>query len=230
MKMMAFNFSDAYREQGFLAWARQQAAGGFLLADCTDVEGCTCYCDAPAAREIEARLPAVLPPVRWLDSGDYHYLSFLLSLREKEPFHLVLLDNHPDDQEPAFGGVISCGSWVREIREKNPMLRDVVSIGPEGEGYRIPEGWIEKRRGERVYISLDKDIMGKAWARTDWSQGEATLQDVQEMLSGLMEGMEVAALDICGELSAAKGATPEDLRINFETNIDLYRFIENHLK
>ena len=225
MKMMAFNFSDAYREQGFLAWARQQAAGGFLLADCTDVEGCTCYCDAPAAREIEARLPAVLPPVRWLDSGDYHYMSHLLALRETEPFHLVLLDHHPDNQEPAFGGVLSCGSWVKAMQEENPLLRGVLSIGPEGCPETLPEGWLEQRRGERVYVSLDKDILAREWARTDWSQGTHTLTQVEEMLTRILEGAEVVAIDICGEISPSKGGTPEDLRINRETNIELYTHI-----
>ena len=225
MKMMAFNFSDAYREQGFLAWARQQAAGGCLLADCTDVEGCTCYCDAPAAREIEARLPAVLPPVRWLDSGDYHYMSHLLALRETEPFHLVLLDHHPDNQEPAFGGVLSCGSWVKAMQEENPLLRGVLSIGPEGCPETLPEGWLEQRRGERVYVSLDKDILAREWARTDWSQGTHTLTQVEEMLTRILEGAEVVAIDICGEISPSKGGTPEDLRINRETNIELYTHI-----
>ena len=42
--------------------------------------------------------------------------------------------------------------------------------------------------------------------------------------------MELAALDICGELSPGKGATPEDLRINRETNVDLYRFITTYLE
>lgn len=229
MKMMAFNFSDAYREQGFLAWARQQAAGGFLLADCTDVEGCTCYCDAPAAREIEARLPAVLPPVRWLDSGDYHYMSHLLALRETEPFHLVLLDHHPDNQEPAFGGVLSCGSWVKAMQEENPLVRSVLTIGPEGCPETLPEGWLEQRRGARVYVSLDKDILGREWARTDWSQGTHTLEQVKQMLTRIMEGTQVAAMDICGEISPSKGGTPEDLRINRETNIELFTHILKHL-
>ena len=75
-----------------------------------------------------------------------------------------------------------------------------------------------------------KDIMDKAFARTDWTQGGHSLEDVERELGQLMECMEVVALDICGELAPSKGATPEDLRINRETNIELYSFINKHLK
>ena len=228
--MMVFNFSSAYREQGFLSWLKQQSTEEPLLLDCEAVEGCTCYCDPAAQKEILSKLPASLPPVRWLDSGDYHYLSYLLSLREKEPFHLVLLDNHPDNQAPSFEGVLSCGSWVKELEEKNPLVRDILTIGPEGCPEEIPAGWIEKRRGERVYVSLDKDILGRDRARTDWTQGTHSLEQVLQMLASLCAQMQAVALDICGELSESKGATPEDLRINLETNIELYTFIQNHLK
>ena len=82
-----------------------------------------------------------------------------------------------------------------------------------------------------MYVSLDKDVMDRAWARTDWSQGNHTLEEVKGWLGMLLDGrMELAALDICGELSPGKGATPEDLRINRETNVDLYRFITTYLE
>ena len=179
-----------------------------------DIEGTVCYCDSEAAREIEARLPEVLPKIRLIDSGDYHYMTYLLAMREKEPFSLLLLDNHPDNQEPEFWGVLSCGGWVKTLRENCPFLESVLTIGPELREY--PEGWA---RGRRVYISLDKDIMSKEYARTDWSQGEFTLNDVEHVLRAV-EG-EIAAIDICGEISVAKGATGEDLRINKLTNIKL---------
>jgi arginase family enzyme len=125
--------------------------------------------------------------------------------------------------------VLSCGSWVKEMQEGNPQLRDVLSIGPPEGEKGIPEGWLEERRGERVYVSLDKDVMDKAYARTDWSQGTYSLEQVKQMLERIFQEMEVVAVDICGELAPSKGATPEDLRINKETNIELYRFITHYL-
>ena len=223
------DFSGMLEAEDFLPWLQAQEAS-VTYRNWREMEGTNCYCDAAAREQILSGLPAVLPRLRWIDSGDYHYLSHLLALREKEPFHLVLLDHHPDNQEPAFGGVLSCGSWVKEMQEENGLLRSVLSIGPEGCGEEIPAGWLEERRGERVYVSLDKDIMGREWARTDWSQGSHTLEQVKGILGQLLEGpVQVAAVDICGGLSPEKGATPEDLRINRETNRELYHFINAYL-
>jgi hypothetical protein len=224
MNSLVFHFSDAYREEGFLSWLQEAQ-----VLDFTGLEGCCCYCDTEARKTLEEAFPQPLPCLRWLDSGDYHYLSHLLALREKEPFHLVLLDNHPDNQDAAFEGVLSCGSWVKDMQEQNALLRDVLTIGPPGCGNEVPQEWLEKRRGERVYVSLDKDIMDKAYARTDWTQGGHTLEDVKKELGRLAQSMEIAAVDICGELAPSKGATPEDLRINMETNIELYQFIITNL-
>ena len=226
--VLVTNFSGVYEAQGFLPWLRENGAD-VCVVEAEEVEGTSCYCDAEAGEAIEALLPVELPFLRWLDSGDYHYMSHLLALREKEPFHLVLLDHHPDNQDPVFGGVLSCGSWVKAMQEENPLLRSVLTVGPEGCPQDIPAGWLEERRGERLYVSLDKDIMGREWARTDWTQGTHALEQVKNMLERLLEE-NVVALDICGELQQSKGASPEDLRINNETNIDLYRFITAYLK
>lgn len=229
MSVLVTDFSGTYREQGFLSWLQEMAGEGLFYKDFTRLDGTCCYCDAQ--KEIDADLPAKLPQLRFIDSGDYHYMSHLLALRETEPFHLLLLDHHPDNQEPAFGGVLSCGSWVRAMQEGNPLCRSVLAIGPEGCPQDIPEGWLERRRGERVYVSLDKDILDRPWARTDWTQGCHTLQQAKDILGRVLEGpVQLAALDICGELSLSKGATPEDMRINKETNTELYKFITNHLK
>lgn len=225
MNSLVFHLSGAYREEGFLSWLQEAQ-----VLDFTGLEGCCCYCDPDARNKLEEAFPRPLPRLRWLDSGDYHYLSHLLALRETAPFHLVLLDNHPDNQDAAFEGVLSCGSWVKEMQARNPLLRDVVTIGPPGCDNEIPAAWLEGRRGERVYVSLDKDIMDRAFARTNWTQGGHTLEDVKQELGRLAEVMEIAAVDICGELAPSKGAGPEDLRINMETNTELYRFITNLLK
>ena len=225
MKSLVFHFSGAYREED-LFFQLQDAQ----ILDFTGLEGSCCYCDAQARKTLERAFPRPLPRLRWLDSGDYHYLSHLLALEETEPFHLVLLDNHPDNQDAAFEGVLSCGSWVKEMKEQNPLLKDVLTIGPPGCENEVPEAWLEGRRGERVYVSLDKDIMGRAYARTDWTQGGHTLEDVKRELDRLAGAMQIVAVDICGELAPSKGATPEDLRINKETNIELYHFITNLLK
>lgn len=215
------DFSGVYAAQGFLQWLQEKGAGAQVL-DFKELDGTSCYCDAGAKGEILQALPGQLPLLRWIDSGDYHYMTHLLALKETEPFHLLLLDNHPDNQEPAFGGVLSCGSWVKAMREENANLKDVLWIGPENAEF---QDWIEERRGERLYISLDKDVMSKDWARTDWTQGEYSLDQIKKILRLALEKMDVVAIDICGEIPESKGATPEDNRINFGTNTKLYNLI-----
>jgi hypothetical protein len=218
------DFSGSLEAEGFLSWIQAQGAA-VTCKDWRNLEGTNCYCDDAAKAAITAGLPGGLPALRWIDTGDYHYMSHLLALRETEPFHLVLLDHHPDNQEPAFGGVLSCGSWVKALQEENPLVKDVVSIGPDGCPSALPEGWAAARRGERVYVSLDKDILDRAYARTDWSQGDHTLAQVCGIISALIGPMKLAAIDICGGITPEKGGTPEDLRINKETDIALYQFL-----
>ena len=222
--VLVTDFSGMAEAEAFLPWLESQRVP-LVVKDWREMEGTSCYCDPDAQAAVLADLPAPLPRLRWIDSGDYHYMSQLLASRETEPFHLVLLDHHPDDQEPAFGGVLSCGSWVKVLREGNPLVRDILSVGPENCPSGIPEGWLEARRGERVYLSLDKDIMDRPWARTDWSQGTHTLEQVKGILGAVLEVMEPVAVDICGGLTPEKGGTPEDLRINLETDIALFEFL-----
>ena len=236
-RVLLADFSQVCADEGFVDFLEREALP-FDRVSLRDIEGTACYCDEAAAAEITLRIgeafpedrPEQWPMLRWIDSGDYHYMSYLLSLREKQPFHLLLLDNHPDDQEPAFGGILSCGSWVKVLREEHPLVRDILTIGPEGCPREIPEGWLEERSGERIYVSLDKDVMDRRWARTDWSQGSHTLEEVKQMLRKVFESrMDVVAVDVCGALTASKGASAEDFEVNLETDIELQLFINNYL-
>ena len=232
------DFTGVYEEEGFLPELRSRDVP-FRLVRLDDVEGTNCYCDPEAEAEILRRMAPVAEQVRWIDSGDYHYVSKILAGLETEPFTLVLLDNHPDDQAPAFGGVLSCGSWVREMKERNPMLEAVWTLGPD---HRIRGGQVDREledgigdlleelKGRRVYLSVDKDVLDRAHARTDWSQGTYSLEQLKGWLGRILDEADVVAVDLCGELSPGKGATPEDLRVNCETNIELQEFILEHLK
>lgn len=228
--VLVLDFSGTAESEGFLPWLKEEGAS-VEYRDWKGMEGVTCYCDPESEEKIQGALPEELPPVRWIDSGDYHYLSYVLAQREKEPFYLVLLDHHPDNQEPAFGGVLSCGGWVKTLEESCPLLEGVLTIGPEGCPEDIPEGWLSSHAGKRVYVSLDRDMMDREWARTDWSQGTHSLEKVLSILERLMEGpVQVVAIDVCGALSEEKGAQAEDSRINGETAQKLYTFIKKHFK
>ena len=225
-ELLVADFSGVYEAEGFLPYL-QGLGLPVKHVQLADIEGTMCYCDAEAEAEIRRRLaPGADAGIRWIDSGDYHYVSKILAEFQQEPFVLVLVDNHPDDQEPAFGGVLSCGSWVKELKESQPLMKDVWTLGPDhrmrsASTDRELEGDIddllEALEGQRVYLSIDKDVLRPEESRTDWSQGTYSLETLAGWLRKLMR-MDVVAIDLCGELAPAKGATPEDLRINGRTN------------
>ena len=234
------DFSGVYEAEGFLSKLQERGVP-YRLFRLGDIGGTSCYCDPESEAEILRRLaPSGTFSIRWIDSGDYHYVTKILAGAETEPFTLVLVDNHPDDQEPAFGGVLSCGSWVREMKENNPMLEAVWTLGPDHR-IRNDEGTVDRElereigdllaalEGKRVYLSVDKDVLDRSAARTDWSQGTYPLSVLKGWIGEILQ-KDVVAIDLCGELTPAKGATPEDLRINCETNVELQEFILDCLK
>ncbi len=234
------DFTGVYAEEGFLQELRERGVPYRLVA-LGDIGGTACYCDPEAEAEISRRLvPERSERLRWMDSGDYHYVTRILAAQEQEPFVLVLVDNHPDDQEPAFGGVLSCGGWVKALQESQPMLQEVWTLGPDHR-IRNTSGTVDREleegmddllaavAGKRVYLSIDKDVLDREWARTAWSQGTYPLARLKGWLDGLLR-LDIVAVDVCGELTPGKGATPEDLRINCDTNIELQAFILDYLR
>ena len=233
--LLIADFTGMYEAEGFLQ-VLQDRGVPYRLVRLGDIEGTCCYCDPEAEAEINRRLaPNPEERVRWIDSGDYHYVSKILAAREREPFTLVLVDNHPDDQAPAFGGVLSCGSWVKELRESCPMLEEAWTLGPDHR-IRNLSGTVDREleegiddlvaalEGKRVYLSVDKDVLDRTWARTDWSQGTYSLDVLKGWLDRLLR-LDVVAVDVCGGLSPAQGAKPQDLRVNGETDVELQEWI-----
>lgn len=209
--------SSCYDEQGFFPPQCQ-------VLDLTSLEGTGCYCDADAASSIRAAVAELpLNAVHWIDTGDYHYLTLFWLEKIERPFALLHLDHHPDDQACAFGGdVLSCGSWVAEAREKLPLMKSCTTVMNASDPVEIPEAL-------PLYISLDKDVMSRDYARTDWDQGEMTLQEVMDVITHAAEGREVIGIDVCGEITFEKGACGEDVDINLQTNYTLSEFLLNLL-
>ena len=126
--MVVIHMSGAYAEQIF--YKEKQEGWQICQIDCRDIEGTNCYCDDAAKESLRERVrPYSYEGIHFLDSGNYHYLSLLWLEKIKEPFSLILFDHHPDLQAPSWGGITSCGGWVREALLTNENLQRVYLVG-----------------------------------------------------------------------------------------------------
>lgn len=199
MKKYILHLSGLFSEEGF--------SDGEEL-DLRDVEGTNCYCGSDNAKELRVRLKDVpADAVHWIDTGDYHYLTLLFLEKIKEPFSLILIDNHPDDQPSAFDepGLLSCGSWVREARKL-----DFFTASPSAP----------------VYLSIDLDYLSPDEFRTDWNQGTASVDMMLEDIRKAVSGRRIIGIDICGGITLSKGAKDSDLLMNRRLRERISGFID----
>lgn len=213
------------------------------LIDCSDIEGTSCFCSPEAESEISRRLSSVPgPAVHWIDTGDYHYVSKIFMDQIRTPFNLVLFDRHPDMLPPLFGSdILTCGDWVLKALEDNQMLRRALLVGTdpslsyqiEGYGGRVEtlpsseaatagELLSEFAGGLPVYISIDKDVLSPEYARTNWNQGNMTLDELSLGVMSLSGCGKVIGADVCGAITYSKGGGIEDFNINKLTNRALF--------
>lgn len=102
------------------------------ILDFTTLSGTNGFCDDAAADEIRrciANFPA--RGLHFLDNGNYHYLTRFWCEKITEDFALVVYDHHVDLRKPVFPGLMSCGSWIRDVLLRNSHCRAVLIIGPE---------------------------------------------------------------------------------------------------
>ena len=166
----------------------------------------------------------------------------------QEPFSLVVFDHHPDMQPPLFDGVLSCGGWVAGVLDGNPMLDKVLLAGispslagetlpwkdrvlalDEGsftlDGFREALGFLD--RSLPVYLSIDKDVLGRQWARTNWDQGSLSLPLLEKAIEALAARFRVIGADICG--LDPESADPDVLEVNSRTDRELASFLRGIL-
>ncbi|MBO6170059.1 MAG: hypothetical protein J6O51_08840 [Bacteroidales bacterium] len=205
------NLSGAFQDE---SWDLE----GSRWLDFRSLEACCCYCSEESAAILRSRLATETKAgVCWTDTGDYHYISLFRMEQIKEPFALCLFDNHPDDEEDSLGsGMLSCGNWVKFARESLPLMKSDFRNTTDIPG------------DTAVFLSIDLDVLSADWARTDWSQGDMTLQELLEALDIIRASHRILAVDICGGLTVAKGAKPADLSINTRTRNILASYFDSH--
>lgn len=221
-------------------------AAGISFLDFSGLSGTHLFLDPEAGETIRRKIaPFGAHGIHFIDTGDYHYLSKLTAETAGCPFVLVLADHHTDMQEGAFGTALSCGDWAGALLRENKAAGCIL-IGPPGESIRkIPEDIRSKvlplqreckdadwnRAADfckklPVYISIDRDILRPDVFRTDWDQGDFSMEELSSLLLGVVGARRcgVIGIDICGGLGAEMAAYPESMRLNEKNNFDLYQF------
>lgn len=176
--------------------------------------------------EIERRAEKTGGSFRFLDSGNFHYVSYILQKNCKEPYDLVVFDHHADLLASSFEGILSCGNWIRQILKENDFLKRVILIGVSDELacavreefkdrvkiYTESElsgtDWISDFAGQLkdpVYLSVDKDVFSSNELITDWDQGSMTLAQLHQAWEIIRRKEPVLAVDICGEYNSISG-------------------------
>jgi arginase family enzyme len=203
---------------------------GFLSEiDCRDISGTNCYCDDVARKTLEERLKDIpVDALHFMDSGNYHYLSYFFLRRIKKEFALILFDHHPDCQLPSFGEILSCGGWVKNAWEELPNLKEVYMVGVDRMLFEnladVPEKvkWLDVQNLEKlksklpVYVSIDKDVLSTEFASCDWDQGDMTDTQLMEALEWINRSYPVLGVDVCGEKKEAP--TEKERMQNLEIN------------
>lgn len=218
-----------------------------IWLDLRGLQGTNCYCDREAEAELRERIREFgAEGLHFLDLGNYHYASKLWLDMVEEDFELLVFDHHTDMQEPMFGDVLSCGGWIKVALDTNPHLKRVWLVGPNEEGVKEAEtmGFGERlvcicerdmeyvdrwreglgKAGLPLYISVDKDVLSREDARTNWDQGTARLSVVLDIIRAAGKIRRIIGMDVCGENSEEPGngqTGAGEVTVNDRTNQDL---------
>lgn len=191
----------------------------FTYFDLSHLEGCDMYCSKKTKTYLENIIqPYPQSGLHFIDNGNYHYLSALFVEKIKEPFNLFVFDHHTDMQDGLIDGLLSCGNWVQYVLENNPCLNKLILIGPQRKAFKALHKHSDKLisisfediKAQRfndalktlaelpAYVSVDKDVLSKAYAYTNWDQGDLSMNELEHLLSIIFVETEIIGIDICG--------------------------------
>ena len=209
-KMTLLSMSKVYEREDFY----RPFVDSYKYIDCSDIKGTNCYVDETAINSIRERLKDVdASGIHYIDSGNYHYLSYMFLEKIQEDFELVLIDKHPDCKRPMFDSLISCGSWILEALYQLPNLKRVYMIGVDVDlVYELDDlGSLRDRalvvRSKHklqesklpIYISVDKDVLSEEVVNVNWDQGNMMMDELEMWIEELSSSRRIIGVDICGE-------------------------------
>jgi len=213
--MDILNFSGMY--EGYELSCFKGA--GFI--DLRDVRGTKLYVDSEGEKAVRERIREFgsRGKVHLIDIGDYHYVTRFYLYEIREAFDLLVFDNHNDSKEPEFGGLRSCGSWIRDALEDMPDTLMSVMLIRGIRDISFLKGSFDNERP--LYISVDKDILSEDTCPTNWDQGDMGLDELILILRSEAEGRELLGIDICGGVPGNAGASDREIRLNQSVDISI---------
>lgn len=187
----------------------------FRYVDCSDIQETVMYCSKNAYEKIWGRIePYGIQGIHYIDSGNYHYITKIITDHITEPFGLVMYDHHTDMQIPMVPEMMSCGDWAGQALSQNKNLRQLVIVGPpESDIEQTLESYSGSQSGRLLtfsaedlhgdllenklklirtdlplYISIDKDVLGTEYTETNWSQGDMSIDGLERLLGVFLGG------------------------------------------
>ncbi len=146
---------SSYKIISFTGTYEEKYYPGSEFTDCSDITGTDMYCDEEAEKEIVRRCIQTAKGIHLIDSGNYHYMSRLFTSRIDRDYELVFFDNHTD-MKPAMFDMLSCGSWAKEVLEKDKNLQRILMIGPPDKSIsELPD---EIRNNEKLVIISREEL------------------------------------------------------------------------
>ena len=206
---MILDFTHVYRDEDIKDIDR------FRYIDCSDIQETDMYCSKNAYEKIWGRIePYGIQGIHYIDSGNYHYISKIITDHIDEPFGLVMYDHHTDMQMPMVPEMMSCGDWAGQALSQNKNLRQLVIVGPpESDIEQTLESYSGSQSGRLLtfsaedlhggllenklklirtdlplYISIDKDVLGTEDCETNWSQGDMAIDGLERLLGVFLGG------------------------------------------
>lgn len=254
MEKIMMHMSGIYKKQSFYDAVQEN----MQVFDNCDMRGTDCYCDEQAMAQIEKQIQSCTGRgIHFIDSGNYHYLTYLWLKKIDGAFGLILFDHHPDIQAPLFGNILSCGGWVKMALDTLPHLQWVLCVGvnedllaDREEDVRVSylteqeiqkeniqvssyiNTWLQKKcvggkRALPVYVSVDKDVLEEEALKTNWDNGTLSEAEIMDGIRMIAQQTQILGLDICGEPANEEESDVHEIQKSDAINHRFMDFINN---
>lgn len=192
------------------------------VIDLSDLEGINTICTYGTLQQIREKISThKRSDIYFLGNGNFHYLTFPLTQQYTHPFTLIVFDHHNDAGSFPFAKITTCGSWINDAIEQNPVIKEVIVIGSTQQNEKelvetnlskirfLYEKEMTKERIEElaktiqtedIYLSIDRDILTEKQVQTNWDQGTITVDQLLQAICLVAKNHQVIGSDVCGDL------------------------------